>query len=161
VPFEIVPGLTTASAAPTLAGIPLTHRGVASGFIVVSGHAPEAYEHLLHAVPIRTMTLIVLMGIRARARVAGFLLDRGWPSDTPAAIVSNASRRDQRVWRGTLRALSRHRTTAPRPAPGVIVIGDVAEIGTTIATAIRVRRPNGRLHEVTSTSPFQEVPWQR
>lgn len=160
VPFEIVPGLTTASAAPTLAGIPLTHRGLSSSVVVVSGHTPDAFEPLMHGVPPRSATVVVLMGITARAQIAGFLLHRGWPSDTPAAIVSNASRRDQRVWRGTLRALAKHRTAAPRPAPGVIVIGDVASLGARIAPAVRTRRPRTGTHTVHAPLRSQEAPWQ-
>lgn len=160
VPFEIVPGLTTASAAPTFAGIPLTHRGVASAFVVVSGHAPETFEAVLHGVPPSTVTVVVLMGIRARADIAGFLLGRGWRPDTPAAIVSNASRREQRVWRGTLAALSTERHGEAHPAPGVIVIGDVVEVGAAIATALRPQRRAAVAHFINPSLPSQEAPWQ-
>lgn len=160
VPFEIVPGITTASAAPTFAGIPLTHRGVASAFVVVSGHAPETFETLLHGIPPAAATVVVLMGIKTRAHIAAFLLGRGWSPDTPAAIVSNASRRDQRVWRGTLRALSRHRHRAAHPAPGVIVIGDVVRVGDTIAAALRPRPREIAAHSINPSPPPQEAPWQ-
>lgn len=138
VPFEIVPGLTTASAAPTLAGIPLTHRGLASGFVVASGHTVEAFIEIAAGLRPGSTTVVVLMGMKERARIAAALLSRGWPDDTPAAIISNASRHDQRVWRGRLRALSNHRQTELRSPPGVIVIGGVAEVGRRIARAMQI-----------------------
>ena len=85
IPFEVVPGITAAVAAPALAGIPVTHRGLAAGFTVVSGHAAEAFEPILGAVTPESMTVIILMGLRNRARIAAILLERGWRADTPAA----------------------------------------------------------------------------
>ena len=75
VPFEVIPGVTAAVAAPALAGIPVTHRGLAAGCTVVSGHAPTAFEPILGAVAPGSMTVIVLMGLRNRERVAATLLD--------------------------------------------------------------------------------------
>ena len=130
IPFEVIPGVTAAVSAPALAGIPVTHRGVASGFTVVSGHAPEAYEPILAAVAPGSMTVIVLMGLRLRAAIARTLLDRGWHAGTPAAVVLSASNPDMRVWTGRLDALAGAR---PGPdgwpaggAPGTIVVGEVA-----------------------------------
>ena len=85
--FEVVPGLTTAVTAPALAGIPMTHRGAASGFAVVSGHDESSFRPVLDALPPGSLTVVVLMGLARRAAVASCLLDRGWPADTPAAIV--------------------------------------------------------------------------
>src|SRR5690606_3561180 len=72
IPFEVVPGLSTAIAAPTLAGIPVTHGGVSSGLLVVSGHAPEAWAPLLGAIPPGAATVVVLMGKRTRGDIAAF-----------------------------------------------------------------------------------------
>lgn len=160
VPFEIVPGLTTASAAPTFAGIPLTHRGVASAFVVVSGHAPDTFEPVLRGIAPATVTVVVLMGIQARAGIAAFLIARGWRPDTPAAIVSNASRREQRIWRGVLAELSTHRQAEIHPAPGVIVIGDVVEVGATIAAAMQLPPRDAVAHLVNPSLPSQEALWQ-
>src|SRR5262245_18707374 len=91
VPFEIVPGLTAAVVAPAVAGIPVTHRGIASGFLVGSGHAPDAYEPILRSVPPEATTIVVLMGFAERGRIAQFLIDRGWSVDTPAAVIADAS----------------------------------------------------------------------
>ena len=130
VPFEVVPGITAAVSAPGLAGIPVTHRGVVSGFTVLSGHAPEAYEPILSAVAPGSMTVIVLMGLRRRAAIARSLLDHGWRAGTPAAVVLSASNPDMQVWTGRLDALADPCLGAdgwpPDGAPGTIVVGEVA-----------------------------------
>ena len=132
VPFEVVPGVTAAVSAPGLAGIPVTHRGVASGFAVVSGHAPEAYEPILSGVAPGSLTLVILMGLRRRAAIARTLLDRGWRAATPAAVVLSASNPDMRVWTGRLDALADARLAADGwpagGAPGTIVVGEVAAL---------------------------------
>jgi len=125
IPFEVVPGLSTAIAAPGLAGIPVTHRGVASGFVVVSGHGPDAYEPLFGALAPGAATLVVLMGMRTRAAIAQFLMEAGWCADTPVAIVVNASQPHQHVWTGRLATLGVDDDAGSRDEPGVIVIGEV------------------------------------
>ena len=126
--FEVVPGLTTAVTAPALAGIPMTHRGVASGFAVVSGHDESSFRPVLSALPPGSLTVVVLMGLARRAAVAACLLDGGWPADTAAAIVCATVSPRTRVWTGTLGQLG----TAPHPAaegvPGTIVIGGVVDL---------------------------------
>ena len=123
--FEAVPGLTTATAAPALAGIPMTHRGLASGFAVVSGHDESSFRPVLSALPPGSLTVVVLMGLARRAAVAACLLESGWPADTAAAIVCATVSPPARAWTGTLGRLG----TAPHPAaadtPGTIVVGDV------------------------------------
>jgi len=126
VPFEIVPGLTSATAAPALAGIPLTHRGTSSGFVVVSGHDEATYGPILRALPAHAITVVVLMGLAERRRIAALLLDQGWRADTPAAIAINASCPDARTWIGTLTTLGERGADAHDA--GVIVIGDVVSL---------------------------------
>ena len=142
IPFEVVPGITAAVAAPALAGIPVTHRGLAAGFTVVSGHAAEAFEPILGAVAPGSMTVIVLMGLRNRGRLAETLLGRGWNVHTPAAIVLAASTPRMRLWTGRLDELGTARLDIPDGAPGTIVVGDVANLsarvggtGTPVRTA--------------------------
>jgi uroporphyrin-III C-methyltransferase/precorrin-2 dehydrogenase/sirohydrochlorin ferrochelatase len=125
VPFEVVPGVSAAIAAPGLAGIPVTHRGVASGFVVVSGHGAEAYEPLLGALTPGSATVVVLMGMGHRRSIARFLADAGWRADTPVAIVVSASQPNQRVWIGRLATLGVEDEAGARDEPGVIVIGEV------------------------------------
>ena len=81
IPFEIVPGVSSAVAAPALAGIPVTHRGLASSFAVITGHHEATYAPLLDGSPPGSLTLVVLMGLGQRARIAERLIARGWAAD--------------------------------------------------------------------------------
>ena len=133
VPFEVIPGITAAVAAPALAGIPVTHRGLAAGFTVVSGHAAEAFEPILGAIAPGSMTVIVLMGLRNRGLIAAALIERGWRAGTPAAIVFAASTPRMRLWTGRLDELgATSLDAAPPGAPGTIVVGDVASLSVPI-----------------------------
>jgi uroporphyrin-III C-methyltransferase/precorrin-2 dehydrogenase/sirohydrochlorin ferrochelatase len=124
VPFEVVPGVTSAVAAPGLAGIPVTQRGLASGFLVVSGHAASAYAPVLSGLAPGAVTIVVLMGLASRSAIAGLLLRRGWPAATPAAVVLGAATSAAHTWLGALRDLP----TVVLPdsdAPGTLVVGPV------------------------------------
>ncbi len=125
VPFEVIPGITCAIAAPGLAGIPVTHRGVASGFLVVSGHSEAAYGPLLDGVPPHTTTVIILMGLTSRPKIAARLLARGWSLRTPAAVVLGAGTPRMRTWTGVLGDLGRAELDVTDGAPATIVVGDV------------------------------------
>jgi len=126
VPFEVVPGVSSVVAAPALAGIPLTHRGMASGFAVITGHHEETWGPMLRGMKPGSMTLVVLMGLGSRERIAQVLQRQGWPGWMPAAIVLAASTPRQQVWQGTLSQLAGASVDARRDGPGVIVIGEVA-----------------------------------
>ena len=134
VPFEVIPGITTAVAAPGLAGIPVTHRGVASAFVVVSGHSDDAFGPVLDNVVPHSMTVIVLMGLAARARIAERLRQRGWHTDTPVAIVLAAGTPRMRTWTGTLDQLAGVELDSVGQAPGTIVVGDVVGLRPSIET---------------------------
>jgi uroporphyrin-III C-methyltransferase/precorrin-2 dehydrogenase/sirohydrochlorin ferrochelatase len=128
IPFDVVPGISSAVAAPALAGIPVTHRGLASAFLVITGHDVRALEGALAAVPPNGVTLVVLMGLGRSARLAAQLIDRGWSRGTPAAIVVDASSPRQQVWRGRLDDLASDAFAVDRDGPGTIVIGSVAAL---------------------------------
>lgn len=130
VPFEVVPGVTTALAAPAAAGIAATHRDVAAAFVVVSGHAGEGYGPVLDRLLPGSATVIVLMGLGERTAIRRRLIDAGWKPETPTAIVINASRANQRIWTGRLAALGRADGVRTREEPGVIIIGDVVALAT-------------------------------
>jgi uroporphyrin-III C-methyltransferase / precorrin-2 dehydrogenase / sirohydrochlorin ferrochelatase len=136
IPFEVVPGVSTAIAAPELAGIPVTHRGAASGFLVLSGHAPDAFDEGLAAVRPNAVSLVVLMGLTGRRGLAATLISRGWRKDTPAAIVCGASTPDQWIWTGALAQLGE--TDLPEGIAGVMVIGDVVRVREALTTASAV-----------------------
>jgi uroporphyrin-III C-methyltransferase/precorrin-2 dehydrogenase/sirohydrochlorin ferrochelatase len=146
VTYEVVPGITTAIAAPELEGIPVTHRGLASAFAVVSGHAESAYGPILESLAPNCITLVVLMGIASKANIAAQLLERGWRAETPAAMIFAAGTPRALSWVGSLSEL------AAAPAQGIsdagtIVIGDVVSLKSAAAqsereksTAVRVSR---------------------
>jgi uroporphyrin-III C-methyltransferase len=135
---EVVPGVTTAVAAPELAGIPVTHRGLATAFMVVVGHAPEALDDTVGTVRPGSVTVVVLMGLARRAAVAARLITYGWSGDTPAAIVCGASTADQWVWTGCLHELGG--TEPPPDASGVLVVGAVVNIREVVARAAATRQ---------------------
>lgn len=129
VAFEVVPGLSTALAAPALANIPVTHRGISSSVAVVSGHAREAWDGTLAALPPNVLTVVVLMGLRARQAIASHLLRHGWRPDTPAAVLWAAGTPAARTWAGSLTELAQLDDAAdPEDAPGTLCIGDVVSV---------------------------------
>jgi uroporphyrin-III C-methyltransferase/precorrin-2 dehydrogenase/sirohydrochlorin ferrochelatase len=136
--YEIVPGISSALAAPALAGIPLTHRGLATGFAVVSGHAAEAYAPILDGITPGSLTLVVLMGIRARGAIASHLVTRGWSASTPTAIIYGASHPDSITWLGDLASLGE--ASFATELPGIIVVGEVVSLASQIG-ASQVRPP--------------------
>jgi uroporphyrin-III C-methyltransferase/precorrin-2 dehydrogenase/sirohydrochlorin ferrochelatase len=139
VPFEVVPGLTSAVAAPALAGIPVTHRGAASAFVVVSGHDERAYAPVLAALPPGAATVVVLMGLAARAPLAAFLLARAWSPSTPAAVCLAAASPRASTWTGTLGELGAAPLPADlRDAPGTLVIGEVVGLAATLSPSAAV-----------------------
>jgi uroporphyrin-III C-methyltransferase/precorrin-2 dehydrogenase/sirohydrochlorin ferrochelatase len=127
IPFEVIPGLSSALAAPALAGIPVTHRGLASAFLVVSGHAESAYGPALDGLPPGAATVVVLMGLGPRERIAARLLGRGWEPATPAAIVQGAASPDAWRWLGRLDELAAA-VPPSTEAPGLLVVGPVAAL---------------------------------
>ena len=136
VPFEVVPGVSSAIAAPALAGIPVTHRGLSRGFAVVSGHSEATCGALLDGLAPGALTVVVLMGIAARAGIAARLLARGWAPETPAAIVLGASHAEAFTWTGTLAELGAAALPeAHAELPGTLVVGAVAARAARTASA--------------------------
>src|SRR5262245_12714303 len=137
VAFEVIPGLTTAVSAPALSGIPVTHRGVASGFVVVSGHADSACGPILDALRPGSATLVILMGLARRRALSDLLIARGWSRATPTAVCRAAGTAQAHTWMGTLDAMSAAREdTDADETPGTIVVGDVVSVGASIAAAL-------------------------
>lgn len=129
IPYEIVPGLTTAIAAPGLAGIPLTHRGTSSGFVVITASDEGTCDATIEALPPGLLTLVVMMSVQHRAALADRLIARGWPRDTASALVLGAATPQMWVWKGSLEALADVTLpTGSATAPGTMVIGAVAAL---------------------------------
>jgi len=128
VPFEIVPGVSSAIAAPALAGIPVTHRGTASAFTVIAGHTASSYEPVLDAIAPGRTTLVFMMSIAQQRDIAAALLARGWRASTPAALLFAMSTEDAETWTGTIASLAEGDGVSEIERPGMIVVGDVVNV---------------------------------
>jgi uroporphyrin-III C-methyltransferase len=133
VPFEVVPGVTAAVAAPGLAGIPVTHRGVAAGFAVLAGHSGEALDASLRAVRPGRLTIVILMGVAGRQEIQCRLLAHGWTGDTPAALVCGASTADEWTWTGRLMDVGE--AEPPEGVAGVMIVGEVVRVREALSAA--------------------------
>ncbi|MFZ5915707.1 MAG: uroporphyrinogen-III C-methyltransferase [Chloroflexota bacterium] len=131
VPFEIVLGVTSAVAAPAYAGIPVTHRGLASSFAVVTGHEDPAKEESALDWPRLATgvdTLVFLMGVGNLPQIVEQLVAHGRPADTPVALVRWGTMPDQQVVSGTLADIADRVQTAGLKPPAVTVVGRVAAL---------------------------------
>jgi siroheme synthase len=129
-----VPGVSAALAAPGLADIPLTHRGLSSAFVVVSGHARSSFEPVLRSLEPGSATVVVLMGLSMREAIAELLLARGWDAETPAALLLAASTPLAWTWRGSLGSLARCAIPGSRSeCAGVLVVGATAAVAGRLA----------------------------
>ena len=129
IPYDVVPGISSAIAAPASAGIPVTHRGLASAFLVVSAHEEEAFASAIAQLQPNGVTLVVMMGMGRSSAVAWRLIDCGWSRGTPAAVIVDATRPEQQVWRGTLDELASDAVSVDGCGAGTIVIGQVVTLG--------------------------------
>ncbi len=125
IPVDVVPGVSSALAAPAAAGIPLTHRGVVGAAHIAHGHGSLA-EAAVRAVVEGSATLVVLMGVALLAQHVERLLAAGADPDTPVAVVENATLPTQRVTRAPLRGIVEAAEAAGVAAPAVVVVGAVA-----------------------------------
>jgi uroporphyrin-III C-methyltransferase len=134
-PFEIVPGVSSALAVPAYAGIPITHRHVSTAFAVVTGHeAPDKpHSHTDWSALARVPTLVVLMGTRRAAAICTALIEAGRDPQTPAAAISWGTTDGQRVIRAPLAELPGALAAAPLRLPVVIVVGEVAALADELA----------------------------
>lgn len=131
IPVEVVPGITSAISVPAIAGIPVTHRGVAHEFTVVSGHvAPDNPQSLIDWPALARLrgTLVLLMAMERLGAIADTLVAHGRPADTPVAIIQEGTMATQRILRTTLAAAAADaRDQAMRP-PAIVVIGEVVAV---------------------------------
>lgn len=133
VPFEVIPGVTSAIAAASYAGIPVTHRGVATSFAVLTANEEAessiAWDHMATGPD----TLVLMMGVRSLRRVASRLIERGRDPQTPAAIVEWGTLPRQRVVRGTLDKIAALAAEADIKSPATAYVGEVVKLRETIA----------------------------
>jgi uroporphyrinogen III methyltransferase/synthase len=131
IPFQIIPGVTTAIAVPAYAGIPVTHRGLASSFAIITGHEdPTKGRSSINWAKLATAvdTLVFLMGVKNLPEIVARLIEHGRPPDTPVAVIKEGTRPEQETVVGHLsdivdKAAERHLTP-----PAVIVVGEVVRL---------------------------------
>lgn len=131
VPFEVVPGVTSAIAIPALAGIPVTHRGLSRSVHIVTAHTagtpdglPEYFDDLARL----PGTLVFLMGLSRLEKITTRLLAAGKEADTPAAVLSGGNSPHPAAVRGTLADIASKTRTENVQPPAVILVGDVAAL---------------------------------
>lgn len=131
IPFEVVPGVSSAVAVPAYAGIPVTHRGVASSFAVITGHEAAdkdsssiAWEKLATGVD----TLVFLMGMHNLSGIVEKLVKNGRPPNTPVAVIKDGTRSQQRTIVGSLTDIADKIAEQQFTAPAVIVVGEVVRL---------------------------------
>jgi uroporphyrin-III C-methyltransferase len=124
---EIVPGVTSAISVPELAGIPVTHRELAGGFAVVTGHCAEGDRQDWSALA-RVETLVILMGLSRLPEISASLLFHGRGADTPVAVIAQGSLPGERTVVATLGEIAGEVARAGLRAPATIVVGEVVRI---------------------------------
>jgi uroporphyrinogen III methyltransferase/synthase len=131
IPFEVVPGITSAIGVPAYAGIPITHRDYASSVAIVAGHEDSTkresainWTHLAKGVD----TLVILMGVRRLAEITRQLIRHGRAANTPAAVIEWGTLPDQCTVVGTLADIAQRVAESGLGAPAVIVIGEVVRL---------------------------------
>ncbi|GAA3253502.1 uroporphyrinogen-III C-methyltransferase [Dactylosporangium siamense] len=130
VPVSVVPGISSSIAVPAAAGIPITHRGLAHEFTVVSGHlAPTHPESLVDWAALARLrgTLSILMGLKNLPAIASVLQEHGRAPDTPVAVIQEGTTRGQRVVRAQLSTVADAVKEAALRPPAVIVVGPVVD----------------------------------
>jgi uroporphyrin-III C-methyltransferase len=126
VPYEVVPGVSTLTAVPGLAGIPLTHRGVASQVTVLTATTGDGEDLDYVRLAATPGTLVIFMGLKRLERLAEGLILAGRDVDEPAAVVSRLSLPDARVVVGTLATIGA--LARELESPAVVVVGEVAAL---------------------------------
>ncbi len=133
--YEVVPGVSSVSAVPAHAGIPITHRGMASSFHVMTGHedAEKEADVLDYAVLAKEEgTLVFLMGLRRMTKIADELIRCGKPAGTPAAVISRGTTGHQRKLISDLGHIAAEASRMGIEPPALTVIGEVASLGDTL-----------------------------
>ncbi len=130
VPVQVVPGVTSAIAGPAVAGIPLTHRGIAADFTVVSAHLGEKSESTVdwESLARGSSTLVLLMAMDRLALIGKMLISHGRAPDTPVAVIQEATLPSQRTVVSTLDGVADAVAAAGLRPPAVVVVGEVVRL---------------------------------
>jgi len=129
IPFQVVPGITAASGCAAYAGIPLTHRDHAQSCIFVTGHGKDGRVDLdVEALLQPRQTVAIYMGLSQIGPLLQTFIDKGAEPSTPAALIDNGTRANQRVVTGTLETLAQRALDAGLQGPAVLIIGSVVRL---------------------------------
>lgn len=146
VPVTVVPGITSAVSVPASVGIPVTHRGVAHEFTVVSGHvAPDDPRSLVDWPALARLrgTLVLMMAVERIGAIAETLMQHGRDSDTPVAVVQEGTTATERRVDATLATVAARASAEQVRPPAVIVVGDVVSVGAAVSRAAAAGNPPG------------------
>lgn len=131
IPWEVVPGVTSATAVPAYAGIPITHRKFSSMASIITGHetfSKDLSQLRYDLIAPNDSTLVILMGMTNLKKIVEELTLHGRPSETPACIITWGTYPEQKVITGTLGNLVEKKKEAGLKPPGIIVIGEVVRL---------------------------------
>lgn len=154
---EVIPGISSALAGLAYAGIPVTHRGLATGFHVVTAHnrKDQLADIDFSAMANSGDTCIFLMGLSELRNITGGLLQAGKPGETPAAVISHATTAVQRCCTGTLADITEKTEHAGLTSPALIVVGDVVSLRKQL-NFFEEKPLSGRRYLVAETLPLQD-----
>ncbi|MDN0074800.1 siroheme synthase CysG [Crenobacter sp. SG2303] len=142
IPFEVVPGITSASGAAAYAGIPLTHRDYAQSVTFVTGHKQDGTIQLDWPALTRPhQTVVVYMGVSTASELCAAFVEHGKPSDTPAAVVEWATTERQRTVVGTLETLPALIGEHGIASPALIIVGEVVALAGRLGWFRRIENP--------------------
>ncbi len=133
IPFEVVPGVSSAIAVPAYAGVPVTHRQVTSAFTVFTGHedptkGESSIDYAALAAAARLGTLVLLMGVSHLPQITAQLLVHGIQHDTPALCIEWGTTSRQRVVEGTLATIAENTLKSGIQTPALTIFGDVVSL---------------------------------
>lgn len=130
IPFEVIPGVTSAISVPAYAGIPLTHRGYTSTVAFVTGHEDPTKEQsdIDWKALSRIGTLVFLMGVKNLSKIAGSLIEHGKDADTPAALIRWGTTEDQETLTGALQDIAEKAEKERFSPPSILVVGHVVSL---------------------------------
>jgi uroporphyrin-III C-methyltransferase/precorrin-2 dehydrogenase/sirohydrochlorin ferrochelatase len=133
IPWTVVPGVSSTTAGPAWAGIPLTHRGVARSYAIMSGMThSDTNTEIPHA-----DTIVLVMGLHRLAEIIPAFLAQGWAAETPVAAIQSATMPDQRVCRSTLSGIREETARLGFDSPTLLVIGKVVDLAPALESATR------------------------
>jgi uroporphyrin-III C-methyltransferase len=137
IPCEVIPGISSAIAVPASAGIPVTHRGLASSVTIVTGHEQQGRDaHAVDWEQLATLggTLVILMGVEALPQICQRLLDGGLAPDMPAAVVQQGTLPGQRVVTAPVAQIAGRAREAQIKSPAIVIIGAVVALGDSLTS---------------------------